>query len=295
MKRVIATGLKGGEEIVTEGQLAPDAWSARDDGRPSSGNIVNIAATLHPAARRDDAARHLDPDLRHRGLPRCCRSAICRRSTFRPSRSAPACRARARRRWRRRVATPLEKQFATIAGVTSIISSNSQGSTNITLQFDLNRSIDAARPGRAVDDLADARGRCRPTCRRRRRSSKVNPADSPVLFLTLSSDTLPLSDVDHYAETYSGQRLSMVVRRGAGQRLRRAEVCRCASTSTRASSRPGSSGSTRWRQAINAANVEPPDRDALRRTAQLRPADAGPADERRGLSTGGDCLSQRQP
>ncbi len=106
------------------------------------------------------------------------------------------------------VATPLEKQFATIAGITSISSSNSQGSTSITLQFDLNRSIDAAAQdvqsmiSRAARSLPD--GMPSPPSFR-----KVNPADSPVLFLTLSSDTLPLSEVDHYAETVLGQRLSM--------------------------------------------------------------------------------------
>jgi hydrophobic/amphiphilic exporter-1 (mainly G- bacteria), HAE1 family len=106
------------------------------------------------------------------------------------------------------VATPLEKQFSTIAGVTSISSRNSQGSTSITLQFDLNRSIDAAAQdvqsmiSRASRSLPD--GMPSPPSFR-----KVNPADSPVLFLTLSSDTLPLSEVDHYAETVLGQRLSM--------------------------------------------------------------------------------------
>jgi HAE1 family hydrophobic/amphiphilic exporter-1 len=107
------------------------------------------------------------------------------------------------------VATPLEKQFSTIAGVSSISSSSSQGSTNITLQFDLSRSIDAAaqdvqsmisRASRALPD-----GMPSPPSFR-----KVNPADAPVLFLTLSSPTLPLSTVDHYAETILGQRLSMV-------------------------------------------------------------------------------------
>ena len=106
------------------------------------------------------------------------------------------------------VATPLEKQFATIAGVTSIISSNTQGSTNITLQFDLNRSIDAA--AQDVQSMISRSQRALPPGMPAPPSfRKVNPADSPILFLTLSSDTLPLSDVDHYAETFLGQRLSM--------------------------------------------------------------------------------------
>jgi HAE1 family hydrophobic/amphiphilic exporter-1 len=106
------------------------------------------------------------------------------------------------------VATPLEKQFATIAGVTSIISSNTQGSTNITLQFDLNRSIDAA--AQDVQSMISRTSRSLPADMPAPPSfRKVNPADAPILFLTLSSDTLPLSEVDHYAETVLGQRLSM--------------------------------------------------------------------------------------
>src|SRR6478752_4978233 len=107
------------------------------------------------------------------------------------------------------VATPLEKQFATIAGVTSMISSNSQGSTNITLQFDLNRSIDAA--AQDVQSMISRTQRQLPNDMPAPPSfRKVNPADSPVLFLTLSSETLPLSDVDRYAESVLAQRLSMV-------------------------------------------------------------------------------------
>ncbi len=108
------------------------------------------------------------------------------------------------------VATPLEKQFATIAGISSISSSSSQGSSSITLQFDLDRNIDAAAQDVQVGDREVARGRCRPTCPRRRRSGKSIRPSAPVLFLTLSSPTLPLSDVNEYAETTIGQRLSMV-------------------------------------------------------------------------------------
>ncbi len=106
------------------------------------------------------------------------------------------------------VATPLEKQFSTIAGVTSISSSSSQGRTNITLQFDLSRSIDSA--AQDVQSMISQASRSLPPDMPAPPSfRKVNPADAPVLFLTLSSDTLPPSDVDHYAETVIGQRLSM--------------------------------------------------------------------------------------
>ncbi len=107
------------------------------------------------------------------------------------------------------VATPLEKQFSTIAGVTSISSSNSLGSTNITLQFDLSRSIDAAAQD-VQSMIARAQRQLPPGMPSPPSFQKVNPADSPVLFLTLSSPTLPLSQLDRYAQNTLAQRLSMV-------------------------------------------------------------------------------------
>src|SRR5512138_2979998 len=107
------------------------------------------------------------------------------------------------------VATPLEKQFSTIAGVTSISSSNSLGNTNITLQFDLSRSIDAAAQD-VQSMIARAQRQLPPGMPSPPSFQKVNPADSPVLFLTLSSPTLPLSQLDRYAQNVLAQRLSMV-------------------------------------------------------------------------------------
>jgi HAE1 family hydrophobic/amphiphilic exporter-1 len=107
------------------------------------------------------------------------------------------------------VATPLEKQFSTIAGITSIISSNGLGNTNITLQFDLSRDIDSA--AQDVQSMIARAARSLPPGMPSPPSyQKVNPADQPVLFLTLSSDTMPLSLVDQYAESVLAQRLSMV-------------------------------------------------------------------------------------
>jgi HAE1 family hydrophobic/amphiphilic exporter-1 len=107
------------------------------------------------------------------------------------------------------VATPLEKQFSTIAGVTSISSTNSLGSTNITLQFDLNRSIDAAAQD-VQSMIARSQRQLPPGMPSPPSFQKVNPADAPIMFLTLSSSTLPLSQVDRYAQNVIAQRLSMV-------------------------------------------------------------------------------------
>ncbi len=107
------------------------------------------------------------------------------------------------------VATPLEKQFSTIAGIDSMTSSSSQGSTAITLQFALDRSIDAAAQDVQSAIAAAARQLpsslpSPPTLR------KVNPADASILLLALTSSTLPLSTVDDYAENLLGQRISTV-------------------------------------------------------------------------------------
>ena len=107
------------------------------------------------------------------------------------------------------VATPLEKQFSTIAGIDSISSVNSQGSTNITLQFSLDRDIDAAAQD-VQSMIAKTVRQLPPDMPAPPSYQKVNPADSPVLFLALSSETLPLSQVDEYAETLIAQRLSSV-------------------------------------------------------------------------------------
>src|SRR5262245_15124018 len=107
------------------------------------------------------------------------------------------------------VATPLEKQFSTISGITSISSTNTQGSTNITLQFDLDRNIDAA--AQDVQSMIARTTRSLPPGMPSPPSyNKVNPADQPIMFLTLGSQTLPMSAVDRYAQTVLAQRLSMV-------------------------------------------------------------------------------------
>jgi HAE1 family hydrophobic/amphiphilic exporter-1 len=107
------------------------------------------------------------------------------------------------------VATPLEKQFSTIQGLDSMTSTNMLGMTQITLQFSLSRSLDAA--AQDVQEMITYASRFLPTNMPLPPFyRKVNPADSPILFLLLSSESLPLSTVDDYAETMMAQRISMV-------------------------------------------------------------------------------------
>ena len=104
------------------------------------------------------------------------------------------------------VATPLERQFTAIAGLDSMISTSSLGSTSITLQFDLNRDIDGARwtwrrpsPPHAAAAAGDAESAFLP---------QINPADFPILMLALTSPTLPMWELNEYAETLIAQRIS---------------------------------------------------------------------------------------
>src|SRR5438874_4555916 len=107
------------------------------------------------------------------------------------------------------VAQPLEKQFSTIAGLDSMTSSSAQGSTQITLQFNLSRNLDAA--AQDVQAMIAKAARDLPQNLPSPPSyQKVNPADAPILYLSLSSPTLRLSDIDEYAETLIAQRISMV-------------------------------------------------------------------------------------
>jgi HAE1 family hydrophobic/amphiphilic exporter-1 len=107
------------------------------------------------------------------------------------------------------VATPLEKQFSTIAGIDSMTSVSGTGETNITIQFSLDRSIDAAAQD-VNSSIAAAARLLPPTMSTPPSFRKVNPADFPVFFLALTSDNMPLSAVDEYAETYLAQRISTI-------------------------------------------------------------------------------------
>src|SRR4029077_10759822 len=107
------------------------------------------------------------------------------------------------------VATVLEKQFSTIAGIDQMTSISGQGTSQITIQFSLDRDIDAA--AQDVNSAIASAARLLPATMAAPPSfRKVNPADFPVYYLALTSDTMPLSTVDEYAETYLAQRISTI-------------------------------------------------------------------------------------
>jgi HAE1 family hydrophobic/amphiphilic exporter-1 len=107
------------------------------------------------------------------------------------------------------VATPLEKQFSTIAGLDSMTSASYLGSTQITIQFDLSRNLDAAAQDVQAAIAAAAR-QLPPNMPAPPSYSKVNPADTPVIYLAITSDTMPLYQLDEFAETNMAQRISTV-------------------------------------------------------------------------------------
>jgi HAE1 family hydrophobic/amphiphilic exporter-1 len=106
------------------------------------------------------------------------------------------------------VATPLEKQFSTIAGIDNMTSSSGIGNCSITIQFSLDRNIDAAAQdvqamiAKTLKNLPP--GIIPPSYQ------KVNPADQPILFFGFTSDLMPISQLDQYAETFMAQRISMI-------------------------------------------------------------------------------------
>ena len=104
------------------------------------------------------------------------------------------------------IATPLEREFSTIAGVRSISSSNTQGGSTITIQFGLDRDVDAA----AQDVQSAIAQAILPPMPRPPSYAKQNPSEQPILYLALGSSTLPLYTVNEYAETMIAQRMSSV-------------------------------------------------------------------------------------
>src|SRR5438309_4143378 len=112
------------------------------------------------------------------------------------------------------VATPLERQFGRIAGVTQMTSTSQLGSTNVTLQFDLNRNIDAA--ARDVQAAINAaRGQLPANLPSNPGYRKVNPADAPIMILALTSDRYETSEMYDAADSILAQKLAQV--EGVGQ------------------------------------------------------------------------------
>jgi HAE1 family hydrophobic/amphiphilic exporter-1 len=107
------------------------------------------------------------------------------------------------------VATPLERQFSTIAGLDAMTSTNGQGVSVITLKFTLEKNIDAA--AQDVQAAISKAARQLPQDMPNPPSyQKVNPADSPVIYLALSSPTFPLSQINEFADTVISPRISMI-------------------------------------------------------------------------------------
>src|SRR6201997_213016 len=112
------------------------------------------------------------------------------------------------------IATPLERQFGRIAGITEMTSSSQLGSTGITMQFDLSRNIDAA--ARDVQAAINAaRGQLPANLPSNPGYRKVNPADAPILILSLTSDTIRLPEIYDAANSILAQKLAQVS--GVGQ------------------------------------------------------------------------------
>ena len=107
------------------------------------------------------------------------------------------------------VATPLERQLGQIPGVTEMTSFSALGATSVTVQFDLNRNIDLA--AQDVQAAITAAGKTLPqTMTTPPTYKKLNPADAPILVLAARSDTLALTQVDEYADSYLAQQISQV-------------------------------------------------------------------------------------
>src|SRR6202795_3480226 len=112
------------------------------------------------------------------------------------------------------VATPLERRFGRISGLSEMTSTSALGSTSLTLQFDLDRDVDAAaRDVQAA--IAAAGGELPPNLTLKHTYRKVHLADAPIIILALASDALPLAQVFEAANTVLAQKISQVP--GVGQ------------------------------------------------------------------------------
>ena len=199
-----------------------------------------------------------DSAVRDHGLP----AAAGERSAERRLPDDPGqrrrCRARVPETMAASVATPLEKQFSTIAGLDSMTSASLRSARRtITLQFDLSRNIDAAAQDVQAAIAAAAR-QLPPNMPTPPSYSKVNPADTPVIYLAITSDTMPLYRARRIRRDDHGAAHLHRRRRGAGAGLRRAEVRRAHPARSAASSPRAASASTKCATAVRNSNVNLP-------------------------------------
>ena len=191
------------------------------------------------------------------------------------------------------VATPLEREFSTIAGIQQMSSTNSQGATQITIQFALDRNIDAAAQD-VQAAISKAGGQLPPNMPRPPSYQKANPAEQPVLYLSLTSATLPLYTVDEYAETLLAQRISMV------SGVSRVQVYGSQKYAVRVQVDPDALaardiGIDEVQQRHSAQQRESADREAVRAQAGVHGAVQRAVEQRRGVPAPDRRLAQRQP
>ena len=155
------------------------------------------------------------------------------------------------------VTTPLERQFGQVPSLASMTSVSSFGSSQITLQFTLDRDIDAAEQDvqaaiNAASNLLPRTLPAPPTY------NKANPADQPILTLAVSSDTLSLAQVDDFADSVLAQKIAQVDRRRPRHDRRRPEAGGARAASIRSRSPAPGLTLEDVRTAIAAANVNQP-------------------------------------
>ena len=191
------------------------------------------------------------------------------------------------------VAGVIERQLSTVAGISSMSSNSSQGTSTITIQFDLNRNIDAA----ALDvqtALTIAQRRLPVEMIIPPSFRKVNPADFPVLFVVLNSSTLPLSAVHEYGDITIGQTLSQIP--GVAQ----VSVYGAQKFAIRVQADPEAAAARGLslediRTAVSRANSSTPGRHAERAEAGRGAAGLGPDGQGDRLSADRGGLAQRFP
>ncbi len=191
------------------------------------------------------------------------------------------------------VATPLERQFSTIAGLDSMTSSSGLGSTSITLQFALARNLDAAAQD-VQAAISAATRQLPPDMPTPPTFHKVNPAEQPILYLAITSPTLPLSKLNEYADTRMAQRISTVS--GVAQ----VSVYGSQKYAVRVQLDPAQARRARHRhrrghQRHPGRQRQPADRRAERPRPRVHRADRGPAHQRRRLPPARRGLARRPP